>query len=115
MNWKEFLKPDWRKVIGYSILVLLFSYFLGWYFYNSLRILTETFCHTMTDMPCLPEETEFYKLILIGLIELYSLGTVDSTINILTPVFLALHIIFYLISCMIVQIFDKKKKKVKKR
>jgi hypothetical protein len=86
MNWKEFLKPDWRKIVLTVILMFI-----------PLPMYVDTFCSCYSP-PCqCPKKIMFYPLLL-------SLG-----IGLLTlPIDL---VISYLLSCLIVWIYDKRKKK----
>jgi hypothetical protein len=103
MKWEKFFKPDWRKILIFVILFLLITF---------LPILLG-FCATIPtvvgDKQCLlviqpffvflPSETISYKPIVTGLYFVPSLYWI-------------LDIIFwYLLSCLIVWIYDKVKKK----
>lgn len=92
MNWKEFLKPDWRKIIAFIILgifLLLISNQLG---YCELGIpLSFTSC-TYYEYPVGGIRDQFYVFPFI------------------------LNLIFwYLLSYLIVWIYDKVKKEKKKK
>jgi hypothetical protein len=102
MNIKQFLKPDWRKIV---IFVIIFSLLPVFPYYN---IQLQCFAG-----PC-PPIVEYKSLI-----ELQSLGT--NYFNDLGRVFLNVpyHLIIlilgllisYLISCLIIWIYYKAKKK----
>jgi hypothetical protein len=82
MDWKKFLKPDWRKIVITILLMILPTIFIKAY---------TTVLHScpvgMTDCPPLFDWELFLQMIVIALIITYS------------------------ISCFLVWIYDKVKKK----
>ena len=82
MNWKEFLKPDWRKIVITILLMILPTIFI--------KGITDIFhsCPVgMINCPPLFDWESFMVMFTISLI------------------------ITYLLSCLIVWIYDKLKKK----
>jgi len=86
MNWKEFLKPDWRKIVIFVIILLVFSFMPTYYNLNVFDYIIWTF----TGVPC-PG------------------GYCDKGLKNLIPA-IVLLIMWYLISCIIVWIYHKLKK-----
>jgi len=92
VNWKQFLKPDWRKIV-LTIISLYFVFLI----ILSLTSRWETYC-TEEGFRLHPEQCGWHESIL-G-IELD-----------LSTAFLISIILSYLFSCLIVWIYDKVKKK----
>jgi len=91
MKWKEFLKPDSRKVVIFVILLImeiLLSSQIGY-------ICSEEGCYT-TSFP---------------LISFILLNILFPTLTITVPFWILDVFILYLLSCLIVRIYDKLKKK----
>ena len=98
MNWKQFLKPDWKKIV---IFVVFFILMYIWA-YNCGDIRSSALCeargfpliywnyHTISKMPPKTETNLFYFELIVDLI------------------------IWYLLSCLIAWIYDKLKKPKKK-
>lgn len=92
MSWKEFLKPDWRKICIWIIISIIII----------LTIFVENiFFHLRTG--------KFYGYPF----PFYATGGVVSPkwLAIFTPTFWINIFIAYLLSCLIVWIYDKGKKK----
>jgi len=83
MKWKEFLKPDLKKVIIFIILSLSISYYAYNWLLNNLLTCRAIGCPTV-------EEIALQDMILLA------------------PIIL---IVNYLLSCLIFWIYDKSKKK----
>ena len=96
MNWKGFLKPDWKKIIIFIILLIIFLPFK----YVVSAALPIIWAGRGLPLP-------IYIDILVGE------GMVWTTINYpLLGVLLIIDLIFwYFLSCFIVWIYDKVKKK----
>jgi len=88
---KEFFKPDWRKIVIFIILSSIFSF----YTYNRLYQEVEWFC-ARVGYPGCP-------------------SLMSMTLENFVWYFPLILIISYLLSCLIVWIYDKKFRKVKKR
>ena len=96
MNWKQFLKPEWRKIVLFVIIFILLFY-------------SETVCRpiyfkttTRHDFTGTSESSEGWK---------YPCGFLSQiTIDTTTYLFLSL-LISYLLSCLIVWVYGKVKKK----
>jgi len=120
MNWKQFLKPDWRKIL---ITIIIFSTIF--YFITSLLMakppcMTSRCTGTNIDRSELPQyvcgicdvnvkQNDHLIGIIIYLISpsllTYNLGNFDF--------FIIELIYYYLLSCLIVWIYDKIKVKKK--
>ena len=89
MNWKEFLKPNWKKIMIMIILLLI----------SSIRI-PKVCLFIGTSCP------ESYGLPLV----FYEIGYLDNVTN--SPINFIIDLIFwYIVSCIVVTIYDKFKKK----
>jgi len=104
MNWKKFLKPDWRKIVLALVLSLILPFFStsGW-------DCTETPCgsHYFYIMPIVGgfvNLMEFLKRLILS-------GVPFEALLMPLILFLISFIISYLLSCLIVWIYDKVKKK----
>jgi hypothetical protein len=86
MKWKEFLKPDWRKIVIFIITILPTSYY---FLINSRNI-----------------EDCFYSLLCFEITHRGDVLNVILKLPSLIPL-----IISYLVSCLIVYVYDKVKKK----
>jgi len=88
MNLKQFLKPDWRKIV-LTIILSLIVYFFLWF--NNIACVRE-----MMTGHCMGASRKLE----------------DIFIRYLQPQnFLAILILWYLFSCLITWIYDKVKKK----
>jgi len=97
MNWKEFLKPDWRKIVVFVILFILSS-FISAYFNTIYSAIG--FCSSIKAGFPLAFNTEISGI---------ECGGDSSNFDIFSFI---LDIIFwYLLSCLIVWIYDKFRKK----
>ena len=97
MNFKQFFKPDWRKILIFIILLIIF---FGIYKYKFPLLAGE-----------LPESVPAKGLPLPIYLRVPIYLNLKS-LNHLLKVFLMIDLIFwYLISCFIVWIYDKVKKK----
>jgi hypothetical protein len=93
VNWKKFLKPDWKKIV---VFVVIFG-LVGFLVWPSFIWATDT--PTSIGFPF-----TFY-------VPEFRWGPVYSPAR-FSVSFLTLDIIFgYLISCLIIWIYDKRKKK----
>jgi len=100
MNWKQFLKPDLRKIVIFVVLLVLSE--IGFYKYWTVG--------------------GSYDIILLSFIIIFvkrssfSCGLDDNCWNNSFYVAEVLNIVFwYLLSCLVVWIYDKYFKKVKKK
>ena len=106
MNWKQFLKPDWRKIVITIIILLL------WILPNRFIVYTiKAECKMCPDYwpdNCPGGNYVDYLIIpkicscCVSLSELYN----DYLWNLFIPL-----VIFYLLSCLIVWIYHKLRKK----
>jgi hypothetical protein len=123
MNWKEFIKPDWRKIVLFVIIFIIeFSY----YFNSSVCFCPLSACATAQT----EQATARMQNISIDIEPCdtcYSLpweqcpcdrycGKPDTITSIMiaiySPLFtIAILIIPYLLSCLIVWVYDKYRKK----
>lgn len=121
MTLKKFLKPEWRKIVIFVILLLVTNFFL-----KGLRDI-----FTSTNLSYGPWDRIGYPFIFLYEIrhflgepinnpyasKWFPLGTIiiqESSTQILglsLPLFLLDIIIFYLLSCFIIWIYDKFRKK----
>ena len=94
MNWKKFLKPDWRKIVIFVILMII-----------PIPIPLYASCKCF-PAPCnCPTELMFYPIIIMILLGAIS---ISSLLLLLVDM-----IVSYLLSCLIVWIYDKIKVKKK--
>jgi len=104
MNLKEFLKPDWRKFIGFLIIVALITII----FQSSVM---GGCCTKETNYFVLPFPSIIHREVNCNSPLASPECKSESSFKINYP-FLALNLIFwYLISCLIIWIYDKIKKK----
>ena len=98
MNLKQFLKPDWRKVVIFVIPIIL-------------TIIAVLFKVKGSEWDVLLYFPILFCAIIPGCIT--SNGEVFEVNNVLYLLsFVITYIIWYLLSCLIIWIFDKIKKKV---
>jgi hypothetical protein len=102
MTLKQFLKPDWRKIVIFVVLIIIFSLII--WFFPTYNIFASCFpcgdCGINRGFPLTFHvshpagkcETEFYTSYLI----------IDIIVDVM---------ITYFLSCLIVWIYDKVKKK----
>ena len=96
MNWKEFLKPDWRKILLFFVLFGISSLYSTPYY----KVFAN-YGFPMQYFTFIPEENSFCDIEPCpnpGL----TLSYVNLFIN---------FIFWYLISCLVVHIYPKSKKK----
>jgi len=93
MNFKQFLKPDWRKVVIFFVVSFLLTFFLG------------------VESPVTPLDISITKIgfpvLLLTIKETllgktYKWNFVNLIINI---------VVWYLLSCLIIWVYDKIKKR----
>jgi len=82
MDLKKFLKPDWRKIVIFVILFIIFSFL-------SLILSMIYICSPSINIGCPPLGIELGVFILLFIISFF---------------------ISYLLSCLIIWIYDKVKK-----
>jgi hypothetical protein len=105
MNWKEFLKPDWRKI---ALTIIIFLFFIGYWVYNFF-VGIFGWCEPCNHEYYLPWESGacghcgYPDLLTYILIEIY------WPLAIIIALFIS-----YLLSCLIVWIYDKFRKVKKK-
>jgi len=96
MKIKQFLKPDWRKIIIFVVLFIIFSFLMN----NTFYIEDKGFPFVYLDFP------------VYGPAMLLNETLVDYRAPIFSLINFILDIIFwYLFSCLIIWIYDKMKKK----
>ena len=113
MNWKEFLKPDKRK-ISVIIVLSIFVFLFFFYFYAESRGLTFDnriiVALLFSGQLFLVPITFVTSNILFPILESsYGHGTAFSIANIVQRVLIPIYV--YLLSCLIIWIYDKLKKK----
>lgn len=102
MKWKEFLKPDWRKIVIFLILIFIVIFLIG------IPYWAYPMCEPGGKCPLLFHFTPPNKII-------------SSNIHLLNGfridwlTFIVELLIIYILSCLIVWIYGKKFKKVKKK
>ena len=97
MNWKEFLRPDWRKMVLIVIFNLIFFYFVGW---SPCAIISRpSYCRTLETIIFI-----FQPTFIIG--TKFGYGDLPLIFGFIISLFYQ-----YLLSCPIVWIYDKVKKK----
>ena len=99
MTIKQFLKPDWRKIVIFAILTALSLYL---YFYCVVN-----YCESSLIWALVYPITLIYPLIL-------ALGEINLFLFIVVNDFITVFISFlywYVLSCLIVWIYDKLMKK----
>jgi uncharacterized membrane protein AbrB (regulator of aidB expression) len=103
MKWKELLKPDWGKILITILITLMFSILVINVFginYDNLKI---------------PTLVDFVGFIIFIVILAWPLSLLPSTMNTQTlflPLGMFLLILYwYFLSCMIIWIYNKVKKK----
>lgn len=100
MNWKEFFKPDSRKIV----LTLLVFFFLP----IPIKVVEPGFCPQVIGGVC--ESDRIYWRIIFPVLKLIQVDIFINTV----PALLLLSLIFilsYAISCLLVWVYDNKVKK----
>lgn len=102
MDWKQFLKPDWRKIV--IIILIIFFLFLGRLIEIPIKI--ENFLGS------------FFLFLISPILLFSSCATIGGQISLFCQIstlvgFIILPIFWYLLSCLIVWIYDKYRKKKK--
>jgi len=125
VKWKQFLKPDWRKIVIFVILFITTNLFLEGYPHLIFTAVNMsygpwpvkkggypfTFLFRVShflDYP-LSDYKNASNLFPVGTITIQKSSTSILGLNI--PQFLIDTIIWYLLSCLIIWIYDKYKKK----
>lgn len=114
MKWKEFLKPDWRKILITLILILIFP----------LPYWNGILCEQCFSEPCPPCPDTNFDSALIGWYFTWQgafsghsarVGFNNVALGVLQGIIIQLVIIglpiSYLISCLIVWVYERVKKK----
>ena len=96
MNWKEFLKPDWKKIVIFVILFILFSFLMN----NPFYIEDKGFPLVYLDFAVYGP-----SLLASGTLIDYR-GPIFSIMNLVVD-----FIFWYLLSCLIIWVYNKVKKK----
>jgi len=126
MNWKEFLKPTFRKIM---IFIVLFVTFISLNIIVSVCGPDKTLsCDTTYNLHLLTETTLFLPTTTFSTIpNFYTVCSVNATtgttcipgllIEEQEIIFniISIFIYWYILSCLIIWIYDKKLKKVKKK
>jgi len=104
MSIKQFLKPDWRKIVVFVLLVVIFFQYFP---LPSWSLCEEIIC---------PDNKYYYVSWEYG--TCYKCGTISWSEQLLSdyyyPIMFAGFMINYLLSCFIVWIYDKLRKGRKK-
>jgi len=98
MNFKQFLKPDWRKIVIFIIIFIFFSFAPIWITIH---------CYTWECGPGPTTSSFFNSLESMANKEFFDFGYFNPWISI----FFGSIAISYLLSCLIAWIYDKVKKK----
>ena len=97
MKFKEFLKPDWRKIVIFVIILIIFSFMPVW---TAIR------CSTWECSPGPATSSFFESLESMRNKEFFDFGYFTTWIII----FFGSLIISYIVSCLIVWLYGKTKK-----
>jgi hypothetical protein len=120
MNIKQFLKPDWRKIVITLILTFLATYlfWLGWQVPGSMILNSEArsadCCHIIitNQTEGLPEVCKnFNETYCIQFLADFEKRIQSQEIIKYTPFIIESLVISYLLSCLIVWLYDKIRKK----
>jgi len=121
MNWKEFLKPDWRRIVIFLVLTTIF-FVDNFYSSMSRHPCPLPLCSNPISLPwrscpvCSIRFSDYLSGIIYYAIYPSVLLYYFPSISSLTVILLAIQLIyFYFLSCLIIWIYDKKFKKVKKK
>jgi hypothetical protein len=120
MRWKEFLKPTWKKILIFTALIVVYGYIL--FLVNSVKELylhgvpgcALPLCTNSVGLPWYPCPTclSLYDyLYLFVYLPSYVISTFDINNILLIPSVIVNLFYLYLISCLIVWIYNKIKKK----
>ena len=102
MKWKDFLKPDWKRILLFVVLLFVAPF-------PFIRAEAMT-CIQMVGADCpLLLTTDFT----FGIPVIFHRNDFSSAItNNVLPLFFPIHLIYaYLLSCLIIWIYDKVRKK----
>jgi hypothetical protein len=112
MNWKKFLKPDWRKIVILIIISIIFSLSSAFFAciteYGLYEMKKNSACG-LSNVPSLALSSYLYFIPVGGWKETDCFGSGCSgyAFNIL----FLIGVSIYLLSCLIIWIYDKVKKK----
>jgi hypothetical protein len=106
MNVKQFLKPDWRKILIFVIMIVIYLF--------EFLVANASFCGPQVIITSRQNCSHYYTKYWVSPCSLFC-GEPDfltSLINtIYYPLWLIGIIILYLLSCLIVWIYDKSRKR----
>jgi hypothetical protein len=115
MNWKEFLKPDWRKIV-ITVIILLFIPLPIWsnmdvsIYYSHHNLPIGSPLPSFENLPVGPIIN-----VLIASDEFYNIGSFYSDILEYPLLLIGAVVISYLLFCLIVWIYEKYSKKREKK
>jgi len=99
MKWKEFLKPDWRKIVIFIIIFILLFFIPTFPTFSILPVPVG-----VEGGAYMVGWSSLYNL-------LYGYGTLTDRINYMKIPIIINCFVSYLLSCLLVLIYDKRKKK----
>ena len=94
MNWKEFLKPDLRKIV-ITIILFIPSFFIVFFM-----------CFPQGNFIC-----DIFRLQFLILVPIFVILDLSQSLFVLVLQIISDIIFLYLLSCLIVWVYDKYKKK----
>jgi len=104
MNWKEFLKPEWKKFLIFGIIIFMILIFIG------IPVSMETQCMAIGYPTGCPVYISVVPL--NQFLECKKLEELKCGQFIAYEYFILELVIIYLLSCLIVWVNDKMKKKI---
>jgi hypothetical protein len=110
MNWKEMLKPDWRKIVIF-VIILLITPLPGFWSNMDISLYNQKCPKCPLPTPLSGEMDSNIMKMLINSDEFYNVKSFYYDIRGEPFYFITLLIIFYIISCFIICVYDKIKKK----
>jgi hypothetical protein len=110
MNWKQFLKPDWRKIVIFFIILFLELQLLGIIFRYPPEPPIQSFCcQDFKKTGIMPDYCKEINLTVEGCLKYENIRKTEAFYNLLILIFDI--VIVYIISCFIVWVYDKVKKR----
>ncbi len=109
MNWKQFLKPDWRKIV---LTIILF----GWFFFGFLTGGSEGEMGIFTIIGIIGLFVSLPSLYILSHIPIIDIfGEKEGQIIFFIIYFILIGVYSYLLSCLIFWIYDFSKRKSEKK
>jgi len=110
MNWKQFLKPDWKKIVIFTIIFLI-TPLPGFWSNMDVFLYNQKCPKCPLPTPLSGEMDSNIMKMLINPNEFYNVRSFYYDITGNPFYFISLLIIFYLLSCLIIWVYNKVKKK----